>query len=199
MSWSSRQVVILVGAVVLAAAVLVWALNTRSQPEANQPQPSIKTTETAGSAKTSKSSTPTTPPKKATVQPIAEQPALDSVVELGEAATAQIIKIEKVSSQGELPGELSAPALRFTIEVTAGEAKLNLATVVVNAYYGKAQTPAVTVGEPGGRPFAGTLAKRETATGVYVFNIPTKERGDVRVEFSWSPKEKPVTLAGKVR
>jgi len=176
--------------------ILVWALNSSSGDKEAKPEPTAASNQTSGP--TPKSTPTTAPPTQVTAKPVGKNPDLDSPVKLSDGATAKIVKIEKVQSQGELPGEISAPALRFTVETTAGSEALNLATVVVNAYYGPEKIPAVSISGPGGKPFGGSLASGKTAKGVYIFNIPVAERDNVSVEFNWSPKAKPVILSGNV-
>ena len=186
MSWSRGQIWSAVAVAAALGLILVWALTSSSGDEEAKSEASATTATTSQSSGPTTKASPTPPPTQVTAKPVGKKPDLDSQVELSDGATARITKIEKVQSQGELPGETSAPALRFTVEATAGSEPLNLATVVVS------------ISGPGGKPFGGSLASGKSAKAVYIFNIPVAERDNVAVEFSWSGKEKPVVLSGNV-
>ncbi|GAA1732198.1 hypothetical protein GCM10009809_29620 [Isoptericola hypogeus] len=93
------------------------------------------------------------------------------------------VKIEKVEGQANLPGEIGGPSLRFTVEVDNGtDEAMDLRTVVANAFYGPDRTPAVVLLKPGAKPFPQEAGAGDSARGVFVFNVPVDERGDVRLE-----------------
>jgi hypothetical protein len=92
-------------------------------------------------------------------------------------------KVEKVTGEANVPGEVGGPALRFAVDLTNGTGKtLDLRTVVVNAYYGPDRTPATPLLKPGGKAFASEVATDETARGVFVFNVPTEFQDQVELE-----------------
>lgn len=136
---------------------------------------------------------PTAPPKASKPVDIRESAPIDS------GAKAQIVKISSVTSEAESPGEISGPAIQVTIQISAGSKDVDLRDVVVNGYYGSDLTPALPVAKPGGRPFAGTLSGGEETTGVYVFNVPTADRGDVTIELFYSSSQAPVLFKGFAR
>ncbi|WP_313408299.1 hypothetical protein [Aeromicrobium sp.] len=146
----------------------------------------------------SASAAPTRAPKPVRPRPAPDGRPLTAPVELADGATAKVTRIERLRSVPELPGEIAAPALRFTIRATAGDEPVEMTPVVVNAYYGSERTPALPMTQPGGEPFEGRLAAGESTNGVFVFNVPPAERGRVYLEFSWSPDRKPVILTGDV-
>lgn len=92
-----------------------------------------------------------------------------------------LTKVEPVQGEARLPGEVAGPAIRVTVRVQNGASKtLNLDNARVTAYYGADDTPAgvLTVG---GRELTGKLAPGDSADGVYLFTVPTEDRGNVRI------------------
>jgi hypothetical protein len=97
--------------------------------------------------------------------------------------TVVVPKVEKVTGEANVPGEVGGPALRFTVDLTNGTGKtLDLRTVVVNAYYGPDRTPAAPLLKPGGKAFGSEVAADGTARGVFVFNVPTEFQEQVELE-----------------
>lgn len=97
--------------------------------------------------------------------------------------TVAVPKVEEVTGEANVPGEVGGPALRFTVDVTNGTGKtLDLRTVVVNAYYGPDRTPASPLLKPGGKAFAPEVGDADTARGVFVFNVPTEFQDEVELE-----------------
>lgn len=179
--------------VVIALGVGWLVASGDSSDSAGEPQYTPSTTQASPPA-TEKKSTATPAPRTVRPKPAAKGRPLTSRVPLEKGASAVVTKVETVRSRSELPGEVAAPAVRLTVKATAGDEAIELSKVVVNAYYGPDRTPAISMSEPGGKPFAGTLAAGRSADGVFVFNVPRAERDQVYVEFSWSPKAKPVVL-----
>jgi hypothetical protein len=97
--------------------------------------------------------------------------------------TVVVPKVEKVTGEANIPGEVGGPALRFTVDVTNGTGKtLDLRTVVVNAYYGPDRTPASPLLKPGGKAFEAEVGDGDTARGVFVFNVPAEFQDKVELE-----------------
>jgi hypothetical protein len=97
--------------------------------------------------------------------------------------TVVVPKVEEVTGEANIPGEVGGPALRFTVDVTNGTGKtLDLRTVVVNAYYGPARTPASPLLKPGGKAFDPEVGDGDTARGVFVFNVPAEFQDKVELE-----------------
>jgi hypothetical protein len=98
--------------------------------------------------------------------------------------TVVVPKVEEVTGESNIPGEVGGPALRFTVDVTNGTGKtLDLRTVVVNAYYGPDRTPASPLLKPGGKAFGSEVGDGDTARGVFVFNVPAEFQDKVELEF----------------
>lgn len=97
--------------------------------------------------------------------------------------TVRVPKVEKVTGEANVPGEVGGPSLRFTVELTNGTGKtLDLRTVVVNAYYGPDRTPAPPLLKPGGKAFEPEAGVDDSARGAFVFNIPLEFQEDVELE-----------------
>ncbi|MEU4384407.1 hypothetical protein [Promicromonospora sp. NPDC023805] len=97
--------------------------------------------------------------------------------------TVRVPKVEKVTGEANVPGEVGGPSLRFTVELTNGTGKtLDLRTVVVNAYYGPDRTPAPPLLKPGGKAFEAEAGADDSARGAFVFNIPAEFQDDVELE-----------------
>jgi hypothetical protein len=97
--------------------------------------------------------------------------------------TVVVPKVEEVTGESNIPGEVGGPALRFTVDVTNGTGKtLDLRTVVVNAYYGPDRTPASPLLKPGGKAFESEVGDGDTARGVFVFNVPAEFQDKVELE-----------------
>jgi len=188
---------IAVAVVALLAGAVWWVAagddDTKDDASVSPPTSAATPTPTASAP-----TRPTPPPKRVRPRPAPDGRPLTAPVRLADGATAKVTTIERLRSVPELPGEIAAPALRFTIRATAGDEAIEMTPVVVNAYYGSDRTPALPMTEPGGAPFEGRLAAGESTTGVFVFNVPPAERDRVYLEFSWAPDQKPVILTGDV-
>ena len=111
--------------------------------------------------------------------------------------TARLAKIDAVEARASLPGEVGGPALAVTVKVTnRTDDDLSLELGVVNAYYGPERTPAVSVASDGEVPFPASVAAGDSATGVYVFQIPEEAR-PVRVELDLGDGADVVVFKGR--
>jgi hypothetical protein len=107
----------------------------------------------------------------------------DAVATPEPGVTVRVPKVEKVTGEANVPGEVGGPSLRFTVELTNGTGRtLDLRTVVVNAYYGPDRTPAAPLLKPGGKAFEAEVGADDSADGVFLFNIPTELQDDVELE-----------------
>ncbi len=112
---------------------------------------------------------------------------------------AEITRMRAVEGQGVQAGEVSGPAVQFTITLTnKTTATADLGLIAVNAYIGAERTPASGLVKPGGSPFEGTLAVGKTATGVYVFTIPEAQRGDVTLTLDYRAGQPAFVFQGAV-
>lgn len=162
--------------------------------------PSVTPTSPAPSEPTSGTTSGVSDPG-ATVAPVdrdrAEPVALDEVAAPEKGVTAKVAKIEKVSGESVLPGEVAGPGLRLTVVVHNGtDEALDLRGAVLNLYLGKDRTPATALLEPGGVPFPAELAAGADSTGVFVFRVPTKSRDHLEVELDLTPTSTVVVFTG---
>lgn len=177
---------------VLIIVVVVLLLSDREDSSNDDPAASDDTSETTVEPSPT-ATTPTEPPE--TLEPEA---SLTEPQDLADGGDVRVTLIESVTSQAEIPGETSGPAIRVTIEVTAGDEAVELGRVVVNAYYGDELTPAIAVSGPGVKAFVGTLEPGESFEGVQVFNIPPGERDNVTIEFGYGGSPKMLKFQGSV-
>lgn len=173
--WLVPAVVVLV-LVVLGG--IVYAV-TRNGPSANPPASgSPEPTATATATATTGTATSTPPPP-----PIPEMTPIKPSVEVTQENDVRVslVGVDSIQGEARLPGEIAGPAIRVTVRVTNdGSKPLNLNNARVTAYYGTDQTPAGVL-TAGSRELTGRLAAGGTADGVYVFTVPEKERGNVRI------------------
>jgi hypothetical protein len=67
---------------------------------------------------------------------------------------------------------------------------------VVDLVYGTDRTSAAPLSGPGVVRFSGELAQGASATGVYVFDVPVDQRGEVSIIVSYTAAVSPVVFTG---
>lgn len=122
-------------------------------------------------------------PEASTYTPPEMDPVdLDTPSERASGVVVRLDAVEDVHGEAQMPGEVAAPALRFTIIVrNDSPAEIDLGAVVVNGFAGEHRDPLETLSAPGGQPFDGRLAPGDEARGVYLFSVPPTGRADVTV------------------
>lgn len=94
--------------------------------------------------------------------------------------------LEAVQGKANGVGEVSGPAIRFTVEVSNPTDKtVDLTTAVVQLYYGASQTPGLAVSGPGGSPLPTSVGAGQTAKGVYLFTVPEDQRSTISITFDY--------------
>lgn len=124
-----------------------------------------------------------------TVPPDAAAPAAGTVssavgapAEVAPRVTVTVDALEAIQGDGNGPGEIDGPSVRFTVRVSNGsDAGLSLVGAVVNAYFGDAQTPGIQLSGSGSSPLPSSVAAGADATGTYVFLLPA-DAATTRVE-----------------
>jgi len=153
------------------------------------PSPTLGTPSTVGSGQTVPVG------EVRTLKPV----PLQSTGDFGTGLTVRLAGIHAVKGVANAPGEIAGPALEVTVVADNGATgRISLDGVVVFLSYGTDRTPASefdTMGEPLRRG----LAAGSTRTGTYVFAVPSDQRGDVRVEVSYTGKAPTVAFEGSVR
>jgi hypothetical protein len=123
---------------------------------------------------------------------------LDDEGDFGTGLTVELTKIQSVKGEAKMPGEIAGPALKVTVQAANDSKKaISLDTVVVALSYGEDRTPAVELSD-GRKPLSGDLDGGDEKTGTYVYNVPTDERDDVRVEISYTGEAPTVAFEGSV-
>lgn len=122
--------------------------------------------------------------------------ALDARGQAADDVTVQLTKISAIQAKGQGPGEVSGPALAFTIAVRNGTTdRLSLAAVAVNVAASD-DTPASQMTAKPAKPFTGSLDAGASGTAVYVFDVAKSKRKPVTVEVAVRPGDPVVVFRG---
>ncbi len=163
--------------------------------------PTAAPTQTATVAPTATQSSPAVTPGKIdqTVAPQKQETAkpvdLDKTQKTGAIAVSlKSIKSTKVTGHG--PGEISGPALVVTVVVKNGSSsRVSVDSAIVTLIDSKGNVGTPMTGSPA-RPFTGSVAAGDSATGVYVFQIGTKVRNPIRVSVTYSTEHTTALFVG---
>lgn len=199
--WSTRTIAIASAVAVVIIVAVVLALTLRPSISNTATTDSTKSPTPAPSVTMGASASPSaTAEPNATAGPSPASPvAITKPATILPGLTAAITKFESVAGKAQTPGEISGPSVRMTVTITNSTAKaVTLNTTVVTAYYGTDQTPALQLTSPGGVNLPTSVAPGASATGVYIFTIPTDQRANVRVEVDYSVDVAPLIFQGSV-
>lgn len=122
--------------------------------------------------------------------------ALRSPSSFGNGVKAQIVKRQAVKGRARLPGEVSGPAVKLTLNITNTSNKaINLDALVVDVQdaHGRSASPLLT---PPARHIRGRLASGDSATGIYLFTIAKKDRSNCTVRISYTGSAPEVAFRG---
>lgn len=220
---STKLWVIVAAAVAVVGVLVVWALlrpsggGTASPADPNEPAassaPTARNTTVAPTGKPSaRPSGQSVPPSKlgtpketgsgntVSVEPVkTKDPVpLDDEGDFGTGLKIELTRIQSVKGEAKVPGEIAGPALKVTLRATNDSKKgISLDAVVVALSYGDDRSPAGQLSD-GGKPLRGKLGGGDEKTGVYVYNVPTDQRDDVRVEVSYTGEAPTVAFEGSV-
>jgi cytoskeletal protein RodZ len=220
----TRRAVLLVAAVVVLAVVVVLVVTLSGRSRTVAPVPSESGSSTAGPAgstpSASSSAKPTsTGPTRSTGKPTKAKPTgtasstggaptsqptrspvpINTKAQVKKGLTAALSQLEAVKGEANGPGEIAGPAIRFVLTLTnTSDAALPLDTLVVNAYYGKAETPASQLEKPGGAALPARVKAAGKATGTFIYSIPTNQRDDVLITVDYSVDVSLIAFRGKV-
>ncbi len=121
---------------------------------------------------------------------------VSATADFGTGLTARVTANQKISFSAQLPGEVSGPAAKVTIQfVNNSAAAISLANVVVNDEDAKA-VPCTAVQSSPNAPVSGSLAPGKSATGVYVFELPTSYVAPLTVSVSYTTAAPVVLFVG---
>jgi hypothetical protein len=163
--------------------------------------PTVAPTETTSAAPSAPQSTPAVTPGKIdqTVAPQKQETAkpvdLDKTQKAGAIAVSlKSIKSTKVTGHG--PGEISGPALVVTVVVKNGsKSRVSVDSAIVTLIDSKGNVGTPMTESPA-RPFTGSVAAGDSATGVYVFQIGKKVRNPIRVSVTYSTEHTTALFVG---
>jgi hypothetical protein len=175
-------VLIVVGAI--AAAAGGASENNQAAPGATHSPsgsatPTPGATDTPAPVETGAAAAPAPAPAP-TVDPDYGEPVADTVksgetAAFGDSVSARLISVTPMTVTGANAGEVSGPAIAVELALdNATGATISLDVVTVNAFYGADKTPASPVDSAAeNQPFTGNLASASSATGTYVFSVPS--------------------------
>lgn len=123
----------------------------------------------------------------------------DAVVDEARSVTIWLENFAAVEDAGVLPGEIGGPSVQFDVLVHNGSTEpLDLATLVVTAEYGEANTPAEDVTTDKTLPLVGHVEPGATIRGTLVFAIPVEQRDDVAVNVDLESDARIIVFQGEV-
>ncbi|MCI2956175.1 hypothetical protein MN032_00615 [Agromyces atrinae] len=194
------------GVAVILVGALVWFL-VASNGGAAKPGAEAGETTTVSDAPTPipATATPTAVPPmetpsvdefgRATAVPV----PFEEPVPIENGITIAVTGLESVEGEAQIPGEVSGPAIRVTVDLRNDSAEtISLRQTIVNLYYGDSLTAGNPILQPGGAPLPEEVAAGASATGVYVFSVPADDRERVRVEIDVDIDQTIVLFEGPV-
>jgi len=198
---AQRRRLLLISLAVGGAAVVIAIVLLIARPWESGTPTSAPTTPTDGQTSLAPtpdpSDTPATPTPTETTSP--EPVPIESPGTIVTGLTAQVVGIEAVDGVAKGPGEVSGPSIRFTVTIANGTSdSVDLTATVVTVDYGADRTPAGQLYEPGASPMPTKVAAGAEASGVYVFSIPTDQRGLVHITVDYSVGVPPLVFSGRV-
>jgi len=200
-------VVAAVVAVVLLAGLVTWAVtrhhDSTSSGDASGPSSAVpsSTTPTRHSQVPSTSLGTSLTPGSGGTEPThavrtKRAVPLDATADFGTGLTVRITRITPIAGRATAPGEVDGPALRIALLAhNTGTRPVSLDGSVVFVSYGPDRTPATELSS-GEQRFSGSVAPGASRRATYVFTVPKDQRGDVRVEVSYTGRAPTVALQG---
>lgn len=111
--------------------------------------------------------------------------------------SAAVTEVRAIDGVGQGIGEISGPALAFTVTLTNNtDAPLDTVGVVVNCYDATAAPAIPLLGDPNAKPLPDRIAPGQTATGVYVFLVPKDARDTMTLTVAFNPADPTVVFSG---
>lgn len=119
---------------------------------------------------------------------IKDEVGLEQAAAFGDGVKAEITDVRRVKSDGVGVGDLATPSVAVTVQITNGSKRPIDATAVnVNGYYGADLRPAsVQPTDTRNDPIGRSIGPGESATGTYVFALPSDSRAIFTVAYSGS-------------
>ncbi|HEY3339515.1 MAG TPA: DUF4352 domain-containing protein [Propionicimonas sp.] len=163
--------------------------------------PTVAPTQSASAAPTTVESTPAVTPGKIdqTVAPRKQETAKPVDLDRKQKADSIVVSLKSIKSSrvtGHGPGEISGPALVVTVVVdNRSKSRVSVDSAIVTLIDSKGNVGTPMTESPA-RPFTGTVAAGDSATGVYVFQVGTKVRNPIRVSVTYSTEHVTALFVG---
>lgn len=171
------------------------AAPTKALPSPGSSPPASAPPSTAPQSPTPGGEQSTDPDGRQTLPPA----DFDDAVAVEGGARVSVSSIEDVDGEAVVPGEVSGPAVRITVEVENDtEEAIDLTTAVVTVYAGESGLQANPVSKPAGKAFPSEVAPGNTAQGAFVFELPEDQRSGVRVEVDLSVSDPLIAFEGDI-
>ena len=131
--------------------------------------------------------------------PVAKAKGFEKQADVAEGVATKVKAMKAVNGEARGVGEVSGPAVQFTLEVTnSTKEPISLAEAVVNVEAGADRFPAEELSGPGVIPFPPEVAPGQKVSGVFVFQIPPEQRKTVRVLFHYQAVSPVAAFEGSV-
>ncbi len=124
--------------------------------------------------------------------------ALSATGAFGDGVTVTLPSLQRLTTSAALPGEIAGPGVAVTVRIdNSGGAAVDLGSVVVGLQ-DAAGTPALPMTTSPAAPLHGSVAAGSTASGVYVFTLPTGYSGPATITVSYRVEAPIVVFTGDV-
>ena len=168
-----------------------------SAPHSSSPTPSASKPSTAKPAPTATPKPTAQPGAAGAALPQREPIALSTKTVVDKGVTVTMSKLEAVKGEASGPGEVAGPAIRFTLVfANPGAAAYGSQPIVVNAYYGQDNTPALPLSGPGATTLAASIPAHSSASATYVFTVPEDQRGSVTITVDYQAGAPAIAFQG---
>lgn len=123
---------------------------------------------------------------------------LDATAALTDGVEVRLGSVTAIDATAALPGEIGGPGVQLVAELTNTSSEaVDLSTFSIDLTDADGVSAAQVTTDPA-RPVMGSLEPGATATGTYVFVIPTTDRADARVVMSLVAGQPQVVLSGSL-
>ncbi len=123
---------------------------------------------------------------------------LVSTAKFDSGVTIRLKSVTSMTATAVLPGEISGPAVRVTVELTNSTGSpINLDNVAVELVT-MTGTPAPLITSSDAVPFKGNAASGATSTGTYVFTVDPAKRESARVSVKYSANTPTAVFTGSL-
>jgi hypothetical protein len=125
--------------------------------------------------------------------------ALTDSADLGNGVSVRLDSVEAVHADAQLPGEVAGPGVKVAVVIkNDSPATIDISNVGVDAV-DAAGTPTIFMSASPSAPFTGQLAAGSSATGVYVFALPTGYTNPAAISVSYSTDAPIALFSGTVQ